>query len=61
MQYHQLALEAGIAIIQSAEKPKETLPHRISMQNQEMFEKNIHALRVIISTINIVWQTEHLS
>ena len=51
MQCHQLALEAGIAIIRSFQKPKETLPYRISTQNQEMFEKNMNALRVIITTI----------
>ena len=51
MQYHQLALEAGIAIIRSVQKPKETLPYRISTQNQEIFEKNMNALRAIISTI----------
>ena len=51
MQCHQLALEAGIAIIRSVQKPKETLPYRISTQNQEMFEKNMNALRAIISTI----------
>ena len=51
MQYYQLALEAGIAIIRSVQKPKETLPYRISTQNQEMFEKNMNALRAIISTI----------
>ena len=51
MQCHQLALEAGIAIIRSVQKPKETLPYRISTQNQEMFEKNMNALRVIITTI----------
>ena len=51
MQCHQWALEAGIAIIRSVQKPKETLPYRISTQNQEMFEKNMNALRAIISTI----------
>ena len=51
MQCHQLALEAGIAIIRSVQKPKETLPYRISTQNQEMFEKDMNALRAIISTI----------
>ena len=52
MQCHQLALEAGIAIIRSVQKPKETLPLRISTQNQEMFEKkNMNALRAIVSTI----------
>ena len=51
MQCHQLALEAGIAIIRSFQKPKETLPYRISTQNQEMFEKDMNALRAIISTI----------
>ena len=34
-----LALEAGITIIRGVQKPKETLPYRISTQNQEMFEK----------------------
>ena len=51
MQCHQWALEAGIAIIRSVQKPKETLPYRISTQNQEMFEKDMNALRAIISTI----------
>ena len=51
MQCHQLALEAGIAIIRSFQKPKETLPYRISTQNQEIFGKNMNALRAIISTI----------
>ena len=51
MQCHQLALEAGITIIRSFQKPKETLPYRISTQNQEMFEKDMNALRAIISTI----------
>ena len=51
MQCHQLALEAGIAIIRSFQKPKETLPYRISTQNQEMFEKDMNALRAIITTI----------
>ena len=51
MQCHQLALEAGIAIIRSVQKPKETSPYRISTQNQEMFEKDMNALRAIISTI----------
>ena len=51
MQCHQWALEAGIAIIRSVQKPKETLPYRISTQNQEIFEKNMNALRAIISTI----------
>ena len=51
IQCHQWALEAGIAIIRSVKKPKETLPYRISTQNQEMFEKDMNALRAIISTI----------
>ena len=51
MQCHQLALEAGITIIRSFQKPKETLPYRISTQNQEMFEKDMNALRAIITTI----------
>ena len=51
IQCHQLALEAGIAIIRSVQKPKETLPYRTSTQNQEMFEKNMNALRAIICTI----------
>ena len=51
MQCHQLALEAGIAIIRSVQKPKETSLYRISTQNQEMFEKDMNALRAIISTI----------
>ena len=51
MQCHQWALEAGIAIIRSVQKPKETLPYRISTQNQEIFGKNMNALRAIISTI----------
>ena len=46
-----LALEAGITIIRGVQKPKETLPYRISTQNQEMFEKDMNALRAIISTI----------
>ena len=49
MQCHQLALEADIAIIRSVKKPKETLTYRIS--HQEMFEKNMNALRAIKSTI----------
>ena len=49
MQCHQLALEAGITIIRSVKKPKETLTYRIS--HQEMFEKNMNALRAIKSTI----------
>ena len=51
MQCHQLALKASIAIIQSVQKPKETLPYRISTQNQEMLKKNMNALRAITSTI----------
>lgn len=47
-----LALEAGITIIRGVQKPKETLPYRISTRNQEMFEKkNMNAPRAIISTI----------
>lgn len=38
MQSHQLALESGIGIIRSVQKPKATLPYRISTQNQEMFQ-----------------------
>ena len=59
IQYYQLALEADIAITRSVQKPKETLPYRISTQNQDMFEKNMNALRAII--YNMVWQTKHPS
>ena len=49
LQCHKLVLKASIAIMRSVQKPKETLPYRISMQNQEMFKNN--TLRAIISTI----------
>jgi hypothetical protein len=36
---HKMAVDAGINLIHSLEKPKETLPYMVSTQNREMYEK----------------------
>ena len=51
MQCHQRALDAGVALVQSAKNRRKPRDLGISTQNQGMFDKNTNVARVIISAI----------